>query len=256
MLSRSTWAWMSASAAGRLVGLAALDAHPAVLDHVEAPPAVGPHDVVELGDELPQRLASRRRALTGTPRLEADGDLTGLAGADRGHRPHALGGSGPRVLHLAALDGAAPEVVVDGVGLLLGGPDRDVEPGRVLDGVGPGHAPVPHRSHHLEVGGQGPRGHLEADLVVALAGAAVRDGVGTVAAGHLDQVPDDDRARQRGHQRVAVLVEGVGLEGRRDEVAGELVAAVDHDGVDSPGTQGPGLQSLPVAALTDDRRRR
>ena len=105
--------------------------------------------------------------------------------------------------------------------------------------------------HHLEVGGQRAGGHLEAHLVVALAGAAVGHRVGPVAAGHLDQVAHDDRARQGRHQRVAVLVEGVGPQGRAHEVAGELLAAVDHDGVDGPGGQRPGLQGLPVAALAD-----
>jgi hypothetical protein len=46
----------------------------------------------------------------------------------------------------------------------------------VVDRVLAGHPPAPDRGEHLEVGGQGPGGHLEADLVVALAGAAVGDG--------------------------------------------------------------------------------
>ena len=45
------------------------------------------------------------------------------------------------------------------------------------------HAPAPHRRDHLEVGGQRPGRHLEAHLVVALAGAAVGDGVGAVRRG-------------------------------------------------------------------------
>ena len=127
----------------------------------------------------------------------------------------------------------------------------DVVAGGVLDRVGPGHAPVAHRRHDLEVGSQRAGGHLEAHLVVALARAAVGHGVGAVAAGHLDEVADDDRPRQGRDERVAVLVEGVGPQRRADEVAGELLAAVDHHGVDGAGGQGPGLQGLPVAALAD-----
>ena len=55
---------------------------------------------------------------------------------------------------------------------------------------------MPHvadRGEDLEVGGQGPGRHLEADLVVALAGAAVGDGVGAVLAGGGDQVLHDHR---------------------------------------------------------------
>ena len=44
-----------------------------------------------------------------------------------------------------------------------------------LDAVLPGEPPHAGRGEDLEVGGQGAGPHLEADLVVALAGAAVGD---------------------------------------------------------------------------------
>ena len=50
--------------AGRLVGLAALDADPTVLDHVEAAPAVGADGVVQLDDDLVER---HRPAVDATP---------------------------------------------------------------------------------------------------------------------------------------------------------------------------------------------
>jgi hypothetical protein len=55
--------------------------------------------------------------------------------------------------------------------------------GGVGDGVLTGQPPVAHRGHHLEVGGERHGRHLEADLVVALAGAPVGDGVGAVEPG-------------------------------------------------------------------------
>ncbi len=75
------------------------------------------------------------------------------------------------------------------------------------------------------------------------------DGVGTVGPGHLDQVLHDDRARQGRYQRVAVLVERVGLQCGADEVTGELLTTIDDDGVNGARPQGTGLERFPVAAL-------
>ncbi len=71
------------------------------------------------------------------------------------------------------------------------------------------------RRDDLEVGGERPGRDLEADLVVALAGAAVGD-----ARRRRGRGPSATRCftitgrRQRRDQRVAALVHGVGLEGR------------------------------------------
>ena len=77
-----------------------------------------------------------------------------------------------------------------------------------------GEAPHPHRREHVEVGRERAHRHLEAHLVVALAGAAVRDGVGAELAGREHEVRGDDRARQRGDERVLALVERVGVDRR------------------------------------------
>ena len=58
-----------------------------------------------------------------------------------------------------------------------------------------------------------------------------------------DEVLDDDRARQRGDQRVAVHVERVGLQRRQAVLVGELVAGVGDLGLDGAAVEG---------ALTDD----
>jgi hypothetical protein len=62
-------------------------------------------------------------------------------------------------------------------------------------------------------GARGARPHLEAHLVIALAGAPVGHGGGAVAAGLGHQVAHDHRTRQGGDQRVLALVAGVGLPG-------------------------------------------
>ena len=72
------------------------------------------------------------------------------------------------------------------------------------------------------------RRDIEADLVVALAGAAVGDRVGALALRDLDQQLCDERPGQRRGQRVRALVEGICLEMRPDVVGYEPLARV-HD---------------------------
>ena len=80
-------------------------------------------------------------------------------------------------------------------------------------------------------------GHVEADLVVALARAAVGHGVAALAVGDLDEQLCDERSRQRGGQRVDALVQRVGLEAGPDELADEAVAAIDDVGAAGAGRE-------------------
>ena len=173
---------------------------------------------------------------------------TGVGLGDPGQRVDVVGRGGPRVLDGPALDGLAPQVVVDGVQLVLGHRDGDLPLGRQLDAVLAAEAPHPGRRVDGEVGGQRAGPHLEAHLVVPLAGAAVGHGGGAVAAGLGHQVAHDDRARQGGDQRVLALVAGVGLQGGHAELLGHLGAGVDHHGLDRAGGQGPGADGIPVLA--------
>jgi len=196
---------------GRLVDLAALDPDQAVLDEVEPPDALPAGAGVELldrlqdGDVLP---VQRHRH----PALEADHDLVRLPGHGRvlGVGVDVLDGAVPDVLEEAGLDGAAPHVLVDRVRRALGDVDRE----RALLGpddrllAGPGE--VADRGEDLEVGSEGAHADLEADLVVALARAAVGDGRRAEAGRGVGEVLDDQRARERGDQRVAIHVERVG----------------------------------------------
>ncbi len=87
------------------------------------------------------------------------------------------------------------------------------------------------------------RGDVEADLVVALAGAAVGDRVGALALGDLDQELGDERAGERGGQRVGALVQRVGLEMRPHEVSHEALAGVDDVGARRAGRDGACLDA-------------
>ena len=94
-------------------------------------------------------------------------------------------------------------------------------------------------------------GDVEADLVVALAGAAVGDRVGALALGDLDEELGDQRPGERRGQRVGALVERVGLEVRPDEVGHEALAGVDDVGARRAGGHRPGFDALAQRAATD-----
>ena len=69
-------------------------------------------------------------------------------------------------------------------------------------------------------------GQLETDLVVALAGGAMGDGVGTGLMGDLDQALGDQRPGDRRAEQVDALVERVHAEHREDEIADEFLAEI------------------------------
>ncbi len=239
--------------AGGLVDLAGLDADEAVLDHVEAAHALGAGPLVELLDGLQHRhLAAVDRDRDAG--LEGDDDGVGLTRGGRvlGVLVDVLDRGVPDVLQEARLDGATEDVLVDRVRVLLGGHDREVlglgEGNRLVAG----HRVVADRGDALQLGGQRLDADLEADLVVALAGAAVGDDAGAVLLRGGDQVLDDRRAGERRDQRVLALVEGVGLDRRQAVLVRELLAGVGHLGLDGAAVQRPladGVQVL--AALAD-----
>ena len=99
-------------------------------------------------------------------------------------------------------------------------------------------------------------GDVEADLVVALAGAAVGHGVGALALGDLDQELGDERPGERRRQRIGALVQRVGLEVRPDEIGHEAFAGVDHVGARGAGRHGPALDAGSERAAADVDRER
>ena len=182
--------------------------------------------------------------------LEADADVLGLVGRLLGPRHEledVVGWRLGEVLDRAPLRGAAPDVVVDRVRRGLG-PALDGDP--VLAGVGDlllaAHPPLAHRSDHLELGVERRDRRLDADLVVALARAAVGDRVAARGAGVLDGELRDQRATERGEERVAAAVEGVGLDRRVHVLAHELLAGVDQDRVAGAEVAGLAGDHVPV----------
>src|SRR4029079_7444351 len=165
----------------------ALDPDEPVLDMIDPTDAVRATERMEPLDELdwrqPLAIDGHRDAA-----LELDGQLDRGRRVRRGHRPLVGVGwrRGPRVLEDAGLARPAPEVDVDRV--RRGLRDRDLDPalGGVVDLLVAGQAHSdPHRRDALQPRVEGVDRHIEPDLVVAFARAAVSNRVRALAAGHL-----------------------------------------------------------------------
>ena len=159
--------------------------------------------------------SSSPSSATGSPSSKLDHEL----GRRRARRPEPVSAERvlrrgrPGVLEHARLDRAAGEVLVDRVRRGRLRLDRDATLVRVGDLLVARPDAVAQRRDHLHAGVVRLEGELEADLVVALAGAAVHDRLGAELERELRDRLGDHRPRERGDQRVLALVEGVRLQG-------------------------------------------
>ncbi len=177
-----------------------------------------------------------------------------------GPPPHRLLGLGRRIFQVTAFVGDVQQVGVHRVrraALLVLHVDGDA----VLLGIGQQlfarhQIPLAPRGDDLDARLQRVGAQLEANLVVALAGGAMGDGVGAGFIGDLDQALGDQRAGNGGAQQVLAFVDGVGAEHREDEVADELFAQVVDEDVLRLDADIAGPWRGPARALRPDRGRR
>ena len=234
---------------GSLVDLAGLDADEPVLHHVEPADALGSTTAVQFLDglqdgDLPTVDGDRDTV------LEGDDEFVGRVAHRRilGVGVEILRRRVPEILEEAGLDGTAPDVLVDGERRLGGLFDREVDLLGEGDRLVPGPGEVPCGGDDLQVGVHVGEADLETDLVVALTGAAVGDVGSAVLLGGLDEVLDDQRAGDRGDQRVLLHVHAVGLDGRQAVLLGELVLGVDDDRLHGAAVEGTLTHALHVLA--------
>ena len=119
--------------------------------------------------------------------------------------------------------------------------------------------PFAPRREDAHVGAQGAVGVLEAHLVVALSGGAVRDGVGTRLLRDPQLRGGDEGPADRGAHEVLALVERVGAVHRERIVTSELLTQVEHADVDCAETLGlelRGLELLTLSEIGDEGRHR
>ena len=238
-------------AAGGLVHAAGLDAHKAVLDHVHAADAVLAAKFVQLHHDLGGRqgfAVHRDRVAV----FEGDGDvfgfIRGLLERD-GHDMGGFEGFFPRIFKLAAFEAAMEHVAVHAVVLRTGGDRNVVLFGKEVQG-GTGHQiPFAPGGDHAQIGREGGGGQLEADLVVALAGRAVGEGVGAFGTGDFHEALGDQRAGHGGAEQVAAFIQSAGAEHGEDEVLGELFAQVFDIGLGRAGPEGFFVHAVQVVFL-------
>ena len=151
----------------------------------------------------------------------------------------------PGVFQFSGFHAPAPEVLVGGEPAAVR-VDRQTARLTVFDLVIPAHAPIAYGSNYIDVRAQSCDAHFQADLVVAFAGAAVGDGISVVLPGRRDQIPGDERASQGRGQRVLLLVDRPGLQGREQEFVDQRVPAVDRECLDCADTQRPLADGLQV----------
>jgi len=85
-------------------------------------------------------------------------------------------------------------------------------------------------SDDLQIRRQGFGGQLETDLIVALTGAAMRDGVGAEFFGKLHLALREKRARERCAEKIFMFVHGSGTQRGPDVAGDELLAQIFHVG--------------------------
>ena len=242
-------------AAGGLIHAAALHAHQTVLHDVDDADAVGAAQLVELQDDV---LGAELLAIQGhgyallKVQRHIGGHIRGLQGGDAHFQKAGLFVLGlvAGVLQVQTLMGQVPQVLVLGVVGLPVDLQRHIVGLGVFDLFLTGlDAPLTPGGDDGHVGGKVLDGQLEADLVVALAGAAVDDGVGPFLDGDVHQALGDAGAGGAGAQQV-VLIHGAGLHGGDDEVVHIFLGEVQHIELGSAGLDGLLLQPLQLVGLT------
>src|SRR2546430_5856634 len=91
--------------------------------------------------------------------------------------------------------------------------------------------PFPPWRNHRHVGLERVVAQLETYLVIALAGCAVRNGIGPDLFRDLDLPLGDERPRDRGAEEILALVERVGPKHGKDVLAHELFAQIFDENV-------------------------
>ena len=187
--------------------------------------------------------------------LETDFHHLGLLGSrihTHGEGVDLLGRLHVGILQGTRLNRAPQQVEVNRIRRLLAHRGRDATTLAIGDRLLAAHTPFPGRGQHLEIGCQGANRHVEAHLVVALAGAAMGHGIRTNLAGDLHQTASDQGTRQGRGERVAAFVESVGTNRRKGEVADEGLDQVTNDRLACPGIQRlltDGLELIPLPQI-------
>ena len=146
---------------------------------------------------------------------------------------------GPGIFQNTAFKGDMQQVAVHGIGLLQRAADRNIVLTGIFDHFGTGmEIPVGITpcSNDLGCGVQSISVQLETDLVVALAGGTVADGISAFLFADIDQTFCNERTGNGGTQQVVAFVDGICLHHGEDEIAGKFFGQVFHIALGGTGT--------------------
>ena len=255
---------MQNRAAGRLIHAARFHADETVLHHVHAADAVFAADLVQRlhHAERIELLAVHRDAIA-LHEIEFDElrfvrRVFGQHG-ERGEITAILQivGIKPRVFENAGLVGDVQEVAVHRIRFLGAGLHGNLVLGAVINHLLPAGkfaaiAFVAPRRDDLQIRRERGGGEFEADLVVALAGRAVRDGVGFFLLGDFHHALGDERARDAGAEKILAFVNraGAGCIGI-NEVAREFLLQIINVNFGRAGLDGFGFEAVEFLFLPD-----
>ena len=228
-------------AARRFVHAAGLHADQPVFHDVGAADAMLTGDLVQLLEQLD---GTKRHGIEtdGIAFFKSDRHDDGLVRrCERilGHHEDVLGRLLRRVLEDAAFMRAVPEVAVGGVRLLGRCVHRDALRVHVRDEIFAAlEFPFAPGRDHLQVRRERRVRQLEADLIVAFTGTAMRERVGADPLGYGDLVCRGERPCHRRAEEIGARVDGAGAQRGEDKIADELLAQVLHDAVVGAGALG------------------
>ena len=181
---------------------------------------------------------------------------SGVSGASFGtlrEHPDVIGRGVGRVFQFPAFVRDVPDIAVAAVDFRGGLRDRHVVFRRVLDAVfARDQIPFAPRGDHGQLGRQSLIGQLEADLIVALAGAAVRERVASGGKRGFHLAFGEQRPRDRRPEQILVLIDAARADQLPQIVADELFAHVGDFHFGSSGLARFRFEAGQlIAALTD-----
>ena len=237
-----------------LIDAAALHADQTVLDDVQQADAVLAADLVQVLDQLDcaHLLAVH---CGGDALLEVEGDVGrgvgSLLGADAQLEEAGLVVLGLvcGALQIQTLVAQMPQVLVLGVVGLTVDLQRDVVCLCVVDlFITALDIPLTPRSNDGHVGAESLQGQLKTDLIVALAGAAVADGIGTFLDGDVGQSLGDAGTCEAGAQQI-ILILCAEFQGGEDVVLHEVLLQVEDIQLGCAGRFGLLFEAVQLGAL-------
>src|SRR5579872_655239 len=241
-------------AAWSLIAATRLDTDEAVLDEVNASDGVAAADFVQ---DRNQSHGIELHIIDGNwnALFKADGDRLGLVRRFLRRYRHLPGGvqwTVAGVFQFPTLMAQVPEVAIAAVNLFAAGGNGNSMRFGVVEAIFARlQSPFAPRSNDLQFRSDGLVSMLKTDLIVALAGAAVRNSGGAEFERDFYLMLGDDRTRQRRAQQILVLIDRAGLHRGENVFVQEFLAQVFHYDIARAGLVGLFGDSIDVITLTD-----